>query len=220
VQAPHRTQPTYMRTRALHDQNGKERSESRDGTSAAATASPCTQPSQPRTPIFFFFQLFWRYCTPVVKNSQLFLQAARGKKLPENFSFVAGLEMRVAGCARPEIEEIEALAELVQLLPLTPHPTPRTHALGAYGLGLLCEIRSCCKETGVLSLLTIIAVVVCVCVWSALNTSSEESLFGQLRERTLAISPSATIISLCMCALSSCTELVDSPSPGPNQLPC
>ena len=60
-------------------------------------------------------QVFWEFCEPIVKDNQLFVRAAKSQKLPENFSFVDGYELRLAGCAKPELEEAEALALLVCL---------------------------------------------------------------------------------------------------------
>jgi len=55
---------------------------------------------------------FWEYCSPVIKDAQLFIGSVHGHKLPENFSFVEGLELKLAGCARPELEGVRALALL------------------------------------------------------------------------------------------------------------
>jgi protein-tyrosine phosphatase len=57
-------------------------------------------------------KVFWEFCEPIVKDNQLFVRAAKSQKLPENFSFVDGYELRLAGCAKPELEEAEALALL------------------------------------------------------------------------------------------------------------
>ena len=49
----------------------------------------------------------------MVKDNQLFIHSVKGQKLPENFSFVEGYDLRLAGCAKPELDEAEALTLLV-----------------------------------------------------------------------------------------------------------
>eukprot|EP01012_Entosiphon_sulcatum_P007918 TRINITY_DN14148_c0_g1_i7.p1 TRINITY_DN14148_c0_g1~~TRINITY_DN14148_c0_g1_i7.p1 ORF type:complete len:275 (+),score=24.92 TRINITY_DN14148_c0_g1_i7:53-826(+) len=62
---------------------------------------------------------FWAHCEPIVRDQQLFIASAHGDKLPGNFSFVEGFDLRLAGCARPELAELRALAHFNAALLIT-----------------------------------------------------------------------------------------------------